>query len=219
MAFRSQAFENGILWCSCVHARCFSHFQFQMMRYGLIIAASTPWLRSLQNLIDSWCESLASKYTMLYRVVSSHVVSFHIMLFYFMVYHISYGISHHRRAGAYHYGMFCSHLLFGDLYAPPNETYTTVYDFLMLFSESEVQIPGQLDRQFGSLISSNVLDKESEKSWTKEPQPQYKPPTGASFSTWLQAVNGKNGKRFGQTADRHTRKLCVGVWVGIVPRS
>lgn len=45
-------------------------------------------------------------FTMLYRVVSSHVVSFHIMLFYFMVYHISYGISHHRRAGAYHYGMF-----------------------------------------------------------------------------------------------------------------
>ena len=41
-------------------------------------------------------------FTMLYRVVSSHVVSFHIMLFYFMVYHISYGISHHRRAGAYH---------------------------------------------------------------------------------------------------------------------
>ena len=76
----------------------------------------------------------------------------------------------------------------------------------MLFSESEVQIPGQLDRQFGIF-----LDKKSEKSWTKEPQPQYKPPTGASFSTWLQAVNGKNGKRFGQTADRHTRKLYIGV--------
>ena len=95
MAFSSQAFENGILWCSCVHARCFSHFLLQMMRYGLIIAASTPWLWSLQNLIDSWCESLASKYLpcyiVSYQVMSSHFISCCFIswyIIYHMVYHI-----------------------------------------------------------------------------------------------------------------------------------
>lgn len=95
MAFSLQAFENDILWCSCVHARCFSHFQFQMMRYGLIIAASAPWLRSLQNLIDSWCVSLASKYLpcyiVSYQVMSSHFISCCFIswyIIYHMVYHI-----------------------------------------------------------------------------------------------------------------------------------
>lgn len=95
MAFSLQAFENDILWCSRVHARCFSHFQFQMMRYGLIIAASTHWLRSLQNLIDTWCESLASKYLpcyiVSYQVTSSHFISCCCIswyIIYHMVYHV-----------------------------------------------------------------------------------------------------------------------------------
>lgn len=87
MAFSSQAFENDILWCSCVHARCFSHFQFQMMRYWGLITKSSKAYRQLVWVFGK------QKLTMLYRVVSSHVVSFHIMLFYFMVSYIIWYIT------------------------------------------------------------------------------------------------------------------------------